>query len=394
MCWRKQRFNLPALNVKLIYLDQFFLSNILRVLDPQTPAGRLLRLGPHAAFYRSAFEKIHRLCSLQLLVCPNSSLHYDESVVTPDFRELRRLWEILSLGATLHRPETIRDSQVMNFARKWIGLPPDEPQPGQRESIVAGRINAWQNWFQVTLNTGVNPELLTGLRETRTKKYEGFRRVYAKWQKEKDRGVDYWLTMERKGLSNVLKERLAARLTRELLVRSGRAQETFDDVLRATMDTDFRLLVDLDGLFREAGIPDDERLEKSWQCLESEEFGEVPFIKISSHIFAALARRAALGQRPPGRAPFNDVDAIAAYYPSCDAMFLDKEMEALLKEPPLRSALDFGGKVFSLRSKDEFLDYLDDIERSTPEKHFQTVREVYGADSLRPYVEVIRDFRR
>ena len=221
-CWRTQSFELPNLNVKTLYLDQFFLSNIVRVLDPRTSPARLERLKPHGDFYRTAFEKIHRLCKLHLLVCPDSPLHYDESVVSPDFRKLKRLWELLSHGATLLPPDTIRNRQVLEFARKWLGL--HNAVAPSRQTAITGRLNEWQDWFQITLNTGVIPELPRELRETRDKKFNGFLEVYEMWKREKHRGFDYWLNEERTGLSRVLKERLAKTLARELLIRSGRAE--------------------------------------------------------------------------------------------------------------------------------------------------------------------------
>ena len=212
------------------------------------------------------------------------------------------------------------------------------------------------------------------------------------WKREKHWDFDHWLAEERTGLSRVLKERFKNIIGRELLIRSGQEERTFDDVLSA-MDDNIRLLIELNIVFREAAVPDEHVLLKTWECLESKAFGELPFVKISSHIFAAFARRARQGQRAPSKHPFNDVDAIASYLPLCDAMFVDNEMQALLKEPPLRTALDYGGCIFSLRTKDEFLRYLDNIESSASPEHLAKVREVYGDNWSEPYVGVIRDMR-
>ena len=83
---------------------------------------------------------------------------------------------------------------------------------------------------------------------------------------------------------------------------------------------------------------------------------------------------------------------LSAYLPYCDAMFVDKEMHGLLDEPPLKTALNYGAKVFSLRSKREFLNHLDQIENNAPAEHLAKVREIYGDAWEEPYVEVFQKF--
>ena len=83
---------------------------------------------------------------------------------------------------------------------------------------------------------------------------------------------------------------------------------------------------------------------------------------------------------------------LSAYLPYCDAMFVDREMHRLLDEPPLKTAVNYGTKVFYPRSKREFLNYLDQIENSASAEHLAKVREVYGDDWEEPYVEVFHKF--
>jgi hypothetical protein len=104
-------------------------------------------------------------------------------------------------------------------------------------------------------------------------------------------------------------------------------------------------------------------------------------------LFAAFARKAASGQRrPAGGGTLNDVKTVATVMPACDAMFVDNEVAGLLQEEPLRSRIDFGTLVFSQRTKDEFLIYLDQIRASASDDHVAAVREVYGDGYLEPYI--------
>jgi hypothetical protein len=74
--------------------------------------------------------------------------------------------------------------------------------------------------------------------------------------------------------------------------------------------------------------------------------------------------------------------------PACDAIFVDNEVAAFLREEPLRSRLDFGTRVFSQRTKDQFVAYLDEIRASASDEHAEAVREVYGDGYLTPFTEV------
>ena len=244
-----------------------------------------------------------------------------------------------------------------------------------------------------SLNTRVTPGLTGELRETREKKYLGFLSVHEKWRTEGHRNFGYWLREEQLALCTVLKERLASRLAQEFQIRTGQRERTIED-LWSLMDETFRLLFDLIAVLREAGGDESESLKRTWACLESEAFGDVPFVKISCHLFAALARRAPRRKNPPKGHPFNDVDMLSAYLPYCDAMFVDREMHGLLDESPLKTALNYGAKVFSLRSKQEFLNHLDQIEKGASAEHMAKVREVYGDGWEKPYVEVFHNFGR
>ncbi len=389
-CCQTRNFPLPPLRPKVLYLDQLFLSSVVKTLDPATEPKRRIKTDP-LGFYRSAFEKIHRLYKLQLLVCPYSPIHYDESVVSDDyFRKLKRLYEMLAHGAGFQAPNWIRNAQIISFARKWAGVPSQDATIFARESVINGKLGGWQNWFRVALNTNVRPEVKIELREMRERKLQGFLVVHERWKSEVQRNFAYWLREERLGLSRALKERLANWLRREIQVRTGQSQRTIEDI-RSLGDENFQLLMGLHTVLRESGVVESELIGKTWDCLESEAFGDVPFVKISSHLFAAFARRAPGRVQPPDKHPFNDADMLSAYLPYCDAMFIDIEMHGLLGEKPLKTALDYGTKVFSHRSKEAFLNYLDEIERDAPDGHIAKVREVYGDAWEKPYLEVFHE---
>src|SRR6266568_5888393 len=63
-CWFDRSFPLPVVQKKLIYLDQFVISNMMKELNPAFPHANKGSIG---GFYRTLFETLDRLCKLQLI---------------------------------------------------------------------------------------------------------------------------------------------------------------------------------------------------------------------------------------------------------------------------------------------------------------------------------------
>lgn len=338
-------------------------------------------------FFTKVFEKVHRLAKLHLLVCPDSSVHYDESVVSTDFKKLKRLYELLSHGVSFWRPDQIRNAQLHNRALQYSGAPADSMIELSRERVVNGDLNAWRDWFQIALNSRPIDGLVDELREEKSKKQAGFAGVWKMWQQDTGRTFNDWYRDERMALSKVLKDKLSKILRRHIEIRFGRREMNMEDILPDDNET---LVFDL----KKALCGEDSNpalFKRVWEFLESEALDEVPDVRISSLVYAALARRANSGQKCPKKHPFNDVDVIAAYLPYCDAMFLDKEMESLLGENAVRTRLGYPTRIFSLRNKTQFLAYLDSIEANAPPGHIDLVREVYGNSWEKPYMEVFHE---
>jgi hypothetical protein len=204
------------------------------------------------------------------------------------------------------------------------------------------------------------------------------------WQSDTGLTFDQWYQEERMALCKVLKGKLNNVLRRKLEITFGLREIALDYFLP---DDNQTLLFDLRKVFC-GDDPDLAGFKRVWEFLESEALDEVPHVRISSLIYAALACRANRKQKFPKSLPFNDVDVIAAYLPYCDAMFLDKEMASLLGENPVKTKIGYQTKIFSIRNKDAFLQYLDELEFNAPTGHIQKVREVYGDSWEKPYVEI------
>lgn len=388
-CQHTQSFPLPPLNVSVIYLDQNILSNMLLILDPATPEQKLrnLKSQKHFEFYKKVFEKLHRLSKLHLLVCPHSSTHHDESLVSANgFKKLKRLYELLSSGTSFLRSDEIRNIQLYAQAANYLSNPDGSMLELSKDDVMRGKLNAWRDWFQISLNCGEIDGLEESLCDGKCQKYNGFAEVWKGWRSETSRPFYEWYREERMALSKVLKDKLTLVFRRKLEIRFGQREICLEDILP---DDNEVLLFDLHKIFCD-DQPDLAGFKHVWRFLESNALDMVPHVRISSLIYATLAGRASRGQKLPNRHPFNDIDVISAYLPYCNAMYLDKEMEVILNEGPMRKELGYPTQIFSIAKKGDFLAFLDSVEANAPFGHIEKVREVYGNIWEDPFVDIFQ----
>lgn len=85
-------------------------------------------------------------------------------------------------------------------------------------------------------------------------------------------------------------------------------------------------------------------------------------------------------KEPPTKGFFSDVDVMSCLLPYCNAMLLDRECAGYWREiqSSPKHRLPYGTRVFSLAAKDDFMAYLDEIEKSATEEHRKLVRDIYN----------------
>src|SRR5205814_1851571 len=87
-CWQKGEFPLWPLSRKVIYVDQFAISNMMKALNKAVEAHDRVAGDP---FWLTLFEKLERIVKLQLAICPHSDAHRRESMVTDLYEPLKRM---------------------------------------------------------------------------------------------------------------------------------------------------------------------------------------------------------------------------------------------------------------------------------------------------------------
>ena len=92
--------------------------------------------------------------------------------------------------------------------------------------------------------------------------------------------------------------------------------------------------------------------------------------------------------------PSNSCLDLSSNLPYCDAMFVDDECAQLLSEGRLAAAVsDYATRIFSTRTRDDFLAYLDAVEAEADPAHVDLVIRTYGEKWLQPYRSVLEHER-
>lgn len=383
---------MPPCNKAVIYLDQFVFSNMAKVLDDDWAAER----PNQAEFWPRLFDALDRALKLQLIVCPTSRIHEQESVVHKHFQVLRRLYQHFSCGTTFEFPTRIHGLQLAHaLSAQFANVDPDFGVI-ERGTVIHGELDAWQERIAITVNWAVALPDAEKNRQAREKSGEVWARLFEGWRTTPQTFEQHY-AREIRGYAEITVQLL--REHRALLARLN-AQGTApsdDDLLEQVFN--YRLEVqnalDLASQAERGGIAPEESLRFVVDFLYSARADRAPMNEINALLFAALGRRASSGQkRPPSRGMWQDLEAISAFLPYCDAMFVDDQCAALLAEEPVRSRLaTHGTRIFSTRTVEQFIAFLQSLESTAGKEWCDLVLRTYGPDWLTPYRDILRDQR-
>jgi hypothetical protein len=380
-CWHKQDYRLPELRKRIIYLDQFVVSNLMKLDNPGVQGHERIVALP---FWRELRDLLFQLRQLQMICCPDSGSHEEESRISPYNAELKKTYEALSGGITFQAFNSIKSQQIGELARAWSERREPEYDFDPRR-VLSRNPNEWNERFYITC--GDNPFIVPAqLKLYRTELHAHIARLFRDvWAKEK-RSFQHWYDLERFGyqghLGNAVVRSRKERLEAMLAYRPG-AEIPLKNLENTLPSFAENLLASMQHIMR---FPRDggERSREEISRLETE-FGkanriaEAPFVRLQSLMFAAIARRAAEGQKePPNEGATTDIETVAHLLSYCDVMFMDKGCRSLLLDIPKKLRPPDAAKVYSLNVKAQFLDYLRSVRDSISVDHVRAIREVYG----------------
>lgn len=386
-CGHSETFDLPPLHKTVLYLDQFALSEMMKALNPDTKAHQRGQVKPAWA---ELFEQLDRLAKLQLLVCPESEAHEDESQASPFFDSIRSVYELLSGGLRFFDRETITQSQLVAHAKDWLANNADGPLDLGSTHAIMGQPHAWTDTIRVAVRFDVQQHEVEAQRQTRDGAHDALVAVFSRWQAETTRRFEDWYEEELASFGPMIWKDYVGWQGRLQEVVSGARPPTLDNLSppRGALHVQA-----LQSVFSRAGVSPEVTLDKVREFLFSDTLGRVPVARIGALLYAGLAHQAATGRRrPPNRGTFTDVKTVSTLLPYCDAMLVDNETRTLLASGPVKRRLGFETLVFSTASLADFRKFLEGVEANASPEHLRLVREVYGEVS--PYTSLFLDKKR
>ena len=396
-CGYQEVYDLPPINKKVIYLDQFVISNLIKLLDNTHPSHQKIMSDP---FWESLFTKLEAASKSQAIVCPDSFYHLNESLTGKiDFKLMRRLYEHFSCGKTLYPSAIIERMQVETHFKGWLN---NEKVKFDYfpEGISFKNLHTWSLGLRVSVNANPYPGEIEGLNKINALTKEQLQEIWTRWQ---DEGANFIDRVKEetlgfgKGICGAVQQ-FAKR--REIAAKKIAAGEFYnfemDDILPPLSCDIWETLFKITREYTKVNnLPDTQILPTIAKYLcDIDSLLEIPAIKINSVMFAGLAYRAANGKKDAPKSTV-DVQFISSYLPYCDALFVDKESALLLKEfpkgtPGYLRLKEFKSQVFSLNNKNEFLDYLDHLIAEIPEKQIKLLKDIEGEDYAKPYWDIIK----
>jgi hypothetical protein len=393
-CRHAEDYWFPKVRKQIVYLDQFIISNLTKLLDPSCRG--------HAAitsdsFWLHLYERMELARDLQAVVFPDSDFHSDESFVSEDpaYEALKDVYEHLSGGVTFYDPHTIARFQILPAFERWLG-PDTKPQ----ETLTAARVmhgkpHQWTGRIRIGVDMGRPFDNVEQMRARRQASHTQFAAIFTEWQRSAE-SISDTILKEARAFGQTAVRVYVAHLNRERdtmaryaseLASGKRPEIALEDLLPPPHA---ELVRDLLEAAKHHGFSREEAQASVVRFFESDSFMQLPSVKLSSYLFASIARKAAHGQKAvPSKGVFTDVEAISSLLPYCDAMIVDREMAGLLRDEPLRSAIaPYGTRVLSLSNRQEIIDYFDDVIGTVSPEVKATVVD-YAGEPGRPNLAVV-----
>lgn len=383
-CRYKEHRPFPRVQKRIIYLDQFVISNITKLLDNSCRGHQAISSDP---FWMELYAKIELGRDLQAVVCPDSDFHSQESFISTDpaYEALKDVYEHLSSGVTFYDHHSIQRFQVQAQFEHWLSGGTAPLRRPIADQVMHGEPHAWSGRIRISVDAGRPFDDPDKMIASRRQSHARFATLFQKWQNSQQ-NINQSVLAEARAFG-----RTSLRLYGEFIERQFKKTQYYEAEMAAGRRPEF----DLEDLLpppaaeliqvmvmaaRHKGLDRNEALDRICQFLESDDVLEVPSVKLTSYLYASLNRKAAEGQRSvPSEGVFTDVEAIGNLLPYCDAMILDREMAGLLRDEPLRSAVTaYGTRILSMSNRQDILSYLDEIIASVPTEQREVVVDYMG----------------
>ena len=382
-CGLRVEERLPAIQKKIIYLDQFVLSNIIAQKQKR---------------WEQIYNRLRLLSYLQVVACPYSEIHQDESLVAEHTRDdLKVLYRELSDGLGFQSTNWIEQVQLRRSIRRFLEQPCDD-NDRYTEAFKADP-NRWTLDSQVYADFPTNQHFVDRMNVRKELLQDALDAEVEEWRKENGRKLDQDAKREAVELGcsmmSVYREFDEDQQRLESMMPNGLSDvyrhftgggQFNPDVPPSTKP--FALLVHmLAGQVHKARPDEADPVAVVEHFLASDEtIKNTPFLSIMSRLRAGIIGQARnpKGARSPKASDENDIAFIAHFAPYCDAMLVDNHFRGLSAQTGVER--DHGVAIFSPKTLDAFTDYLDDLLNNIPQQQRLAIKQVIPGVSMFPFL--------
>jgi len=360
---------LPQLDKKVIYLDQFAFSELHKLR-----AGTR-REDKWSKFWSEVDGILNEAVLLQQVLLPHSNIHHKETIVSPFAGALRKTQEAVGGDITLLDTDAVQLGQIEEYVRAYFE--DDEPKVVfDVDDVLNGQRNNWLPTMRISVEMDWSRSAQK-TREGRDNTHADVASLIASWEKS-GYGFDEVIEHE---LSAYFDSRQQALMQARETLDKGLTENDNWAMMSATQSLVVCEMEIIRYHAKKVGVAE-EMLARAtsifWKWPKNR---EQPFGRILAYLFAALAAQFKGGRRKlPTPGFLNDITAISAYLPYVDAMFIDNECAELLKHGRCRNDLNYNAAIFSLNKADAFFRYVREIVECTPNDVRVTATAIYGRD--------------
>ena len=342
-------------------------------------------------FYREVFERLDRLSKLQLIICPDSEFHEKESLFYKP-AEHKRVYELLSHGVTYLDSWTLLRFEIGEQLENWLNGTSMGETALTKQRMVHGKIDGLQERLIISINSQRLESEKTELKQSKIDTFSALKQAINRWERERGKDFQFWYGEEIGQWPQLIVDGYKNHFERSMKVMFG-----LDPDPLGLLPTPFYLIFgEISGTLKQKFGEGEEFKKRIQEFMRPENFEKVPFVHIYSMLMATLAAGLSSGHMKKAKirpSVFSDVFMISSLLPFCDAIFLEKQMAGFLRNKPFSQVIQRMPRVFSLSNKQEFLAYLESIEKSASPTHMAAVSEVYGDDWGRPFISVLDEYK-
>ena len=357
---------LPAIRKKVLYLDQFVVSNFALLVDPDADPQRVAR----AERWRPVYDRVNALVTVQALVCPSSGFHTNEALprlASDSFmRSLDQVRLRLSGGLRFSEPLDIELDQLRHAVDvSTAPVPLSAPELVASSPFRSGDPHGWMPRLHVGVATvSMYAGLVDDVAMSLSGQGEALHAVFDTWRDQPPSVVRDQFELELASYGPSLLRALEKALERARVdpFAASSAAVVRYRALRRLLGDDDAATIDF---------------------LAGDAVKVMPKLRIASAMYAVLARQAANGMQAVEPSFAVDVAMTSTVMPYVEALLVDRRCAEVLRQPPARDEVArWGTTVLSAGALDVVIGWLDAVEAGVTDAHLGVVARVYGPSAV------------